>query len=173
MSWHLPFSVHNATHSPAHPTRKTNSSSGPSPLIARLALSKMSATLVRPSALGLGAGLPKRKTFTCGSDRVRAVSRVGKPKRTAGLRVVAEDTNWGRELSSAVVRVGAGVLMVHNGLDKLVDPEVRRSGFPPIAFRSIRCYMYPRVHSPRPDFHASRNPNAKPTDHARKHKTDH
>jgi hypothetical protein len=29
---------------------------------------------------------------------------------------------------------------------------VRRSGFPPIAFRSIRCYMYPRVHSPRPDF---------------------
>jgi hypothetical protein len=50
---------------------------------------------------------------------------------------------------------------------------VRRSGFPPIAFRSIRCYMYPRVHSPRPDFHASRNPNAKPTDHARKHKTDH
>ena len=85
----------------------------------------MSITLVCASALGLGAGLPKRKTFTCGSDRVRAVSGVGKAKGTFGLRVVAEDTNWGRELSSAVVRVGAGVLMVHNGLDKLVDPEVR------------------------------------------------
>ena len=106
-------------HSPAHPTR-------PSPLIARRTLSTMSATLVRASALGLGAGLPRRKTFTCGSDRVRAVSGVGTKKRTSSLRVVAEDTDWGRELSSAVVRVGAGVLMVHNGLDKLVDPEVRR-----------------------------------------------
>ena len=38
-------------------------------------------------------------------------------------RLAAEDTNWGRELSSALIRVGAGVLMVHNGLDKLVDPE--------------------------------------------------
>ena len=32
-------------------------------------------------------------------------------------------TDWGLELSSAVVRVGAGVFMVHNGLDKLADPE--------------------------------------------------
>jgi hypothetical protein len=131
----------------------------------------MSATLVRPSALGLGAGLPKRKTFTCGSDRVRAVSRVGKPKRTAGLRVVAEDTNWGRELSSAVVRVGAGVLMVHNGLDKLVDPEVRRSGFPSIAFRSIRLLPARSFAETRISI-ALRNPNAKPTDHARG-QTDH
>ena len=50
-------------------------------------------------------------------------------RRTAGRKLTfpvscaAEDTNWGRELSSAVVRVGAGVLMVHNGLDKLADPE--------------------------------------------------
>lgn len=48
------------------------------------------------------------------------VSRRG---RANTVVVKAEETNWGRELSSAVVRVGAGVLMVHNGLDKLVDPE--------------------------------------------------
>lgn len=48
------------------------------------------------------------------------VSRRG---RANTVVVKAEETNWGRELSSAVIRVGAGVLMVHNGLDKLVDPE--------------------------------------------------
>lgn len=37
------------------------------------------------------------------------------------------ETDWARELSSAIVRVGAGVFMVHNGLDKLVDPEGRSS----------------------------------------------
>ena len=147
MSWQKPISVHRTArdHSPAHPTR-------PSPLIARRTLSTMSATLVRASALGLGAGLPRRKTFTCGSDRVRAVSGVGTKKRTSSLRVVAEDTDWGRELSSAVVRVGAGVLMVHNGLDKLVDPEVRRdAGVHKIA----DCLLLPRSHriveSKRPD----------------------
>ena len=45
------------------------------------------------------------------------------PKTNIPAPCAAEDTNWGRELSSAVVRVGAGVLMVHNGLDKLADPE--------------------------------------------------
>jgi uncharacterized membrane protein YphA (DoxX/SURF4 family) len=62
---------------------------------------------------------------------LRGVSRAVAPARALVSRrgrantvvVKAEETNWGRELSSAVVRVGAGVLMVHNGLDKLVDPE--------------------------------------------------
>ena len=58
-----------------------------------------------------------RRVLTIGS-----IQTFSFPKRGA---VAAEETNWGRELSSFVVRAGAGVLMVHNGLDKLVDPEVR------------------------------------------------
>jgi hypothetical protein len=34
----------------------------------------------------------------------------------------AEDTNWGRELSTTVIRVGAGVLMVHNGEEEGTIP---------------------------------------------------
>jgi hypothetical protein len=70
-------------------------------------------------------------------------------KRSAGrvLRVVAEDTNWGREVSVAVVRVCAGVLMIHNGLDKLVDPEVRAEGATGCAVVSIFLVVSSHVSS--------------------------
>jgi hypothetical protein len=96
----------------------------------------------------------------------RGFGRRNNRSAPSGLRVVAEDTDWGRELSSAVVRVGAGVLMVHNGLDKLVDPEVRRERLP-----SDRVSFHSLLHVPARSFaetgfpNASRNPNAKPTDH--------
>ncbi len=102
----------------------------------------MSASLVRASALGLGAGLPTRKSF----QRNTSYSSM---KRSAGrvLRVVAEDTNWGREVSVAVVRIGAGVLMIHNGLDKLVDPEVRAEGATGCAVVSIFLVVSSHVSS--------------------------
>lgn len=56
-------------------------------------------------------------------DRARHFPPPDDPRPLPVDPLAAEDTNWGRELSSALVRVGAGVLMVHNGLDKLVDPE--------------------------------------------------
>lgn len=83
--------------------------------------------LTQQHVSGLSTALPPRLTSRASLRGARAVA----PSKTFASRrgranavvVKAEDTNWGRELSSAVVRVGAGVLMVHNGLDKLVDPE--------------------------------------------------
>mmetsp|Transcript_13815 Transcript_13815/g.54765 ORF Transcript_13815/g.54765 Transcript_13815/m.54765 type:complete len:201 (-) Transcript_13815:77-679(-) len=83
--------------------------------------------LTQQHVCGLSTALPPRLTSRASLRGARAVTPskalVSRRGRANAVVVKAEDTNWGRELSSAVVRVGAGVLMVHNGLDKLVDPE--------------------------------------------------
>mmetsp|Transcript_12080 Transcript_12080/g.54598 ORF Transcript_12080/g.54598 Transcript_12080/m.54598 type:complete len:201 (-) Transcript_12080:128-730(-) len=83
--------------------------------------------LTQQHVCGLSTALPPRLTSRASLRGARAVAPskafVSRRGRANAVVVKAEDTNWGRELSSAVVRVGAGVLMVHNGLDKLVDPE--------------------------------------------------
>ena len=58
----------------------------------------------------------------------------------AALSSASGETDWARELSSAIVRVGAGVFMVHNGLDKLVDPEGRED----IYYLSLLQYLMGR-----------------------------
>mmetsp|Transcript_6596 Transcript_6596/g.29043 ORF Transcript_6596/g.29043 Transcript_6596/m.29043 type:complete len:202 (-) Transcript_6596:178-783(-) len=83
--------------------------------------------LTQQHVCGLSTAIPPRLTSRASLRGARAVAPsktfVSRRGRAKAVVVKAEDTNWGRELSSAVVRVGAGVLMVHNGLDKLADPE--------------------------------------------------
>jgi uncharacterized membrane protein YphA (DoxX/SURF4 family) len=82
-------------------------------------------SLAVTSAIGLGARLPARvPARSTRRANVRRADRVRSARLACRASASSEaSTNWGLELSSAVVRVGAGVFMVHNGLDKLADPE--------------------------------------------------
>jgi len=80
-------------------------------------------------ASGLGATGRSTKHFTNAARRSSTTStrrlsaRAARGRSHLVCKASAENINWGREVSTAAIRVGAGVLMVHNGLDKLVDPE--------------------------------------------------
>mmetsp|Transcript_35470 Transcript_35470/g.57041 ORF Transcript_35470/g.57041 Transcript_35470/m.57041 type:complete len:204 (-) Transcript_35470:525-1136(-) len=80
-------------------------------------------------ASGLGATGRSTKHFTNAARRSSTTStrrlstRAARGRSHLVCKASAENINWSREVSTAAIRVGAGVLMVHNGLDKLVDPE--------------------------------------------------
>ena len=73
---------------------------------------------LRGDALSLSDAKDGVERFTVdvlNKKNIMSKDSVRRPTLSSFAAASSEETNWGREVSSTLVRVGAGVLMVHNG----------------------------------------------------------